>query len=131
MTDDRVDLSELLDAAADNVARDDAADELNHAVGDAADGVDGDHGVGVVAAVVVPFVLGMLADAAVCIGSARVDMCGRTMRTFSRHKPSSCCCIQNDEKCGTEAKDGDGRSKNILGGISLDLLVLRQSPSQQ
>lgn len=74
-TDDRVDLSEFLDAAADNVSWYDAADELNHAVSDAADAVDGDHGVGVVAAVVVPLVLGMLADAAVCNGrSVRVDM---------------------------------------------------------
>ena len=73
-TDDRVDLSELLDAAADNVSRNDTADELDHAVGDAADAVDGDHGVGVVAAVVVPFVLWMLPDAAICSG---MSACGQ------------------------------------------------------
>jgi hypothetical protein len=67
-TDDRVDLSELLDAAANNVSRDDAADELDHAVGDAADAVNRDHDVGVVTAVVVPFVLWMLSDAAICSG---------------------------------------------------------------
>ena len=65
-TDDGVDLFELSNAAADNVSWDDAANELDHAVGYSADAVDGNHGVRVVAAVVVPLVLGMVANTAIC-----------------------------------------------------------------
>lgn len=45
---ERIHPLELIDVATDDVAGDNSPDQFNHAVDDAADAVDGNHGIGIV-----------------------------------------------------------------------------------
>lgn len=87
-----------------NISRNNTANKLNHAVGDTADGVDGDHAICGKVSVVVVVVLGMMPDTT----------------EVGRQKGATSGSVHDENDGSQNAKNENSTGKNVLGRETLD-----------
>ena len=95
--------AQLLDVAADNVTRDDAPDQLDHAVGDAREAEHRRDGVAVVIAVV-----------------AEVILAAADLVPVGRAEGAAGCGVDDEQDGGENTEDEDGDGEDEFGGEAFD-----------